>query len=149
MKRTSALLIIFVLFSHLFIQGCVAQGNSSYSAKTPIPYYLGVTEKHSADYVLTEEQKDVAKKFIASVYKGDYKEYCSWFMEIHANYIKNQFWQDVHSGKVIQQDSFWFVATSADTMTFVYANPETVYDMVYFNKINGAWKIESSEIKAD
>ena len=138
------LIIFFLIFQIFIVVGC----NQKSTDKT-IPFYLGATEKHSADYTLTDDQKEFAKYFINTIFRGNYEEYKALFINSNEAYIKNQFWNDVQKNKIIKDDDFWFVALDADTMNFVYPNPETIYDMVYFKKINGAWKIQSSEIKAD
>jgi len=141
MKLKNIMIFLVVLF---LLLGCDVQQVN----KDP-DYYLGSTTKHSADYILTNEQKEFAKKFISYILYGNYVEYSNLFTDKNSSYIKNQFWNDIQAKKKITKDDFWFVALDSESMNFVYSNPETIYDIVYIKKMNNDWKIISSEIKAD
>jgi hypothetical protein len=94
---------------------------------------------------LSKEQKEFAEMFLAIVCSGDYEKYKALFVSKDATYMKNQFWEDVQNNTV-KKNSYWFTEIYPESMNFIYANPKTIYDVVFFKKINDAWRIVGSEI---
>jgi hypothetical protein len=134
--------ILFVVMQITIFAGCEQENKARFPSPSKEVLEIGQLTEASK---LSKEQKEFAEMFLAVVRSGDYEKYKALFLNKNAIYMKNQFWEDMQNN-VVKKNSYWFTEIYPESMNFVYANSKTIYDVIFFKKIDDVWKIIDSEI---